>query len=58
MIAAAGCTPDPLTVRVVTQVIYGFIQNSVVNPMALAQTGDASALDELSNIVIGHLGLD
>lgn len=53
----AGHTPEPLTVRVVTQIINSFIQNSIVNPMALSQTGDESALDELADIVIGHLGL-
>jgi AcrR family transcriptional regulator len=57
-IEAAGRTPEPLTVRVVTQIINGFIQNSVVNPMALSQAGDENALDELSNIIIGHLGLE
>ena len=58
VIRAAGHAPDPLTARVVTQIINSFIQNSVVNPMALSQAGDESALDELSNIVIGHLQLD
>jgi AcrR family transcriptional regulator len=58
VIRAAGRTPEPPTVRVVTQVINGFIQNSVVNPMALSQAGDDSALDELSDIIIGYLGLE
>jgi AcrR family transcriptional regulator len=58
VIHAAGRKPEPLTVRVITQIINGFIQNSIVNPMALSQPGDENALDELSNIVIGHLGLE
>ena len=57
VVHAAGRKSEPVTIRVIAQIINIFIQNSIVNPMALSQTGDESAPDELSNIVIDHLGL-
>jgi AcrR family transcriptional regulator len=58
LIRESGRTPKPLAVRVSVQVIYGFIQNSVLNPMAAVKSSDEDALSELADIIIAHLGLE
>src|SRR5579885_3353552 len=48
---------ETFVMAVVAQMIYGFILNSVVNPMALSNVDGRQALDRLADAVIGHLRL-
>ncbi len=59
MVYGAGKRPAKadVTIGIVSQMIYGFILNSVVNPMALSDTSSRQALDTLADIIIGHLHL-
>lgn len=56
LLAAAGRRDTALQVRVMTQMIYGFMMIGVLNPDAPASIADSRAVNELAGLCASYLG--
>jgi AcrR family transcriptional regulator len=59
-IRQSGMTPGPeldLRIRVATQMVFGFLLNAVINPLAPAHADGDRAIGELGKAVLLYLGI-